>query len=77
MRNIMCAIALLAWSGCALAHEYTVTRLGLLPGGTYAYATAINNADQVVAFLSDELGKIPNMAPTFGGRALGELEVLL
>jgi probable HAF family extracellular repeat protein len=61
MKNILSAIALIAWSGYALAGDYTVAQLGLLPGGTYTDASAINNAGQVVGTADDYFRNgIPN-----------------
>jgi hypothetical protein len=48
MKNIPSAIAMIAWSVYALAGAYTVAQLGLLPGGTRTYTSAINKAGQVV-----------------------------
>lgn len=48
MKSILPAIAMITWSGYALAGDYTVAQLGLLPGGTFNYVTAINNAGQAV-----------------------------
>jgi probable HAF family extracellular repeat protein len=53
MKITISAIAMIAWSGYALAGNYTVTQLGLLPGGTYTNASAINNEGQVVGYADD------------------------
>jgi probable HAF family extracellular repeat protein len=48
MRNALSAIALIAWSGCALAQTYSVTALTL--GGTSGGAVAINSSGQVTGY---------------------------
>jgi probable HAF family extracellular repeat protein len=46
----------LFFAGAAQAQKYTVTELPKLAGGTFATATAINNADQVVGYADDASG---------------------
>ena len=53
MRPKLCAIALIAWSGCALAQTYSVIELGSFggsSGGEAALAFGVNDAGQVVGY---------------------------
>jgi probable HAF family extracellular repeat protein len=49
MRKKIISIALIAWSGCAAAHHYTVTELGPLGCGRQHCYFGINSSGQVVA----------------------------
>lgn len=84
-------MALLVWSGSALPQPYKAAELGLLPGGTYTYAAAINNAAQVAGAADEGFdnpaviwnGTIPttvvNAVPGFGsvGSAINNLGVMV
>jgi probable HAF family extracellular repeat protein len=44
------ALALIAWSGCALAQTYTITELPTLGGSNGTYAFGVNNSGQVTGY---------------------------
>jgi probable HAF family extracellular repeat protein len=54
MRNILAVLALVAWSGCAMAQQYVVMDLGPLPTGFGAFAgkgPSINSSGQVSGWI--------------------------
>jgi hypothetical protein len=57
--KILGLVALSPLSGAiANAQTFTATELSPLPGGTYTYGAAINNAGQVVGYGNDFLSSI-------------------
>jgi probable HAF family extracellular repeat protein len=48
MKNTLSAIALVTWSGCALAQVYSITDLGTINGSLNPVALGINASGEVV-----------------------------
>ena len=76
--DLMLAVTLITLSFSVEAQNFTVTDLGLLPGGTYSFSTSINNQGKVVgeadtstgefhAFLWDSVGGMQDLG-TLAGR---------